>query len=148
MLTVFTARLSYGGADRLDITRSTAHNQGQVMGLAVPGAPFAPSWKILNRAHREAETAERLAVYGRRQQADHAIAKSWQTYKRDYQSEMRDSYRNHRGAWQALLSRSEVTLVCYCTDASMCHRTLLAEILVKCGARYLGERTGCQVPLL
>jgi hypothetical protein len=42
-------------------------------------------------------------------------------------------------AWSALLAKREVTLVCRCGDAQRCHRVLLARILVKLGARYVGE---------
>lgn len=51
------------------------------------------------------------------------------------------SYRDHRAAWDALLARDEVTLVCYCTDAAHCHRTVLSGILGKLGATVCGERS-------
>lgn len=34
-----------------------------------------------------------------------------------------------------------MTLVCYCTDAAHCHRTVLAGILGRLGADVRGERT-------
>lgn len=37
------------------------------------------------------------------------------------------------------LARSRVVLVCYCTDPTRCHRSLLAGILGKLGADVRGE---------
>jgi uncharacterized protein YeaO (DUF488 family) len=65
---------------------------------------------------------------------------TWALYVEAYRSEMRESYRTQRAAWDALLARESVTLVCYCTDAERCHRTLLAGILAKLGATVAGER--------
>lgn len=56
-----------------------------------------------------------------------------------YTVEMRTSYTLVRAAWDRLLSRSNVTLVCPCTNAATCHRRVLAGILVKLGAVDAGE---------
>jgi hypothetical protein len=53
--------------------------------------------------------------------------------------EMRVSFVERRPAWKALLARDRVVLVCFCFDASHCHRTLLAGILEKLGATVAGE---------
>jgi uncharacterized protein YeaO (DUF488 family) len=114
MTTVHTARITYAGPDRLDVTRKS-------------GDPtFAPSWAILRPM---------LAL--RRAGGDELAA--WPRYVTDYTAEMRASYRSQRAAWHALLARDEVTLVCYCTDPVHCHRTVLAEILGKLGATVRGE---------
>ena len=140
-LVVYTARMSYGGPDRLDITRATAHNLGEAMGLPCPGAIFAPSWKILNRALRELEAAKRQRDCGQAQRSDHAEQASWVRYSKDYTEEMRQSYRMHRAEWDALLARDVVTLVCFCINPQRCHRTVLAGILGKLGADVKGERS-------
>lgn len=44
-LQVFTARITYGGADALDITRKTADRDP-----AAPGRWWAPSWSIVREA--------------------------------------------------------------------------------------------------
>lgn len=116
-LAVYTARVSYSGADRLDITRKSA---------GPDGLPFAPSWRILGPMLRARREGTELA--------------QWPTYIADYTDEMRASYRGQRAAWEAVLARSEVTLLCYCTDPAHCHRTLLAGILGKLGAEVRGER--------
>jgi hypothetical protein len=118
-LSVYTARISYSGPDRLDVSRKSA---------GPDGLPFAPSWQILRPM---------LAV--RRAGGDELAA--WSRYVVDYTTEMRTSYRERRPAWNRLLARDEVTLCCYCTDPTHCHRTLLAGLFAKLGAASLGERT-------
>lgn len=118
-LAVYTARVTYAGPDRLDVTRKSA---------GPDGTAFAPSSKIL-----------RPMIALRRAGGDELAA--WPRYVEDYTAEMRASYREQRTAWDALLSRAEVTLCCYCTDPAHCHRTVLAEILGKLGATVHGERT-------
>lgn len=140
-LLVYTGRLGkYVGQDALDITRSTAHNVGEVMGRDVPGAIFAPSWRIVNKMHREVEAADREKAYGRLQACDHMNQASWLSYAKAYVEEMRQSYRLYRAKWEAVLARDEVTLLCMCASPAMCHRSLAANILGKCGARVMGER--------
>lgn len=120
MTTVRTARISYRGGDRLDITRKSGRE----------GIVFAPSWATLEPVLRARKSGN----------AD-AIADAWRSYVDQFYFEMRTSYRANRAAWDALLSRSEVTLCCYCVDHERCHRTLLArDILPKLGATYGGER--------
>ena len=149
-LTVHTARVSYDGTDRLDVTRKSAGPDGIV---------FAPSWAILRPALDLLSVARSM-----RAAADHAgatkpddavLAEScaemtraaeaietgaWALYVEAYRSEMRESYRTQRAAWRALLARESVTLVCYCADPARCHRTLLAGILAKLGSTDAGER--------
>ncbi|WP_363321032.1 DUF488 family protein [Desulfobacula sp.] len=57
-----------------------------------------------------------------------------------YRKLMQNSYLEHRNIWDEILSRDEVTLVCFCKTGSDCHRYLLAEYLEKLGAEYMGER--------
>lgn len=131
-LTVHTARVSYDGADRLDITRKSAGPDGIV---------FAPSWAILGPALKAREVADWLlkASLWEREAAERIEREAWEAYVPAYIAEMRESYRTHRAAWDALLARESVTLVCYCTDPERCHRTLLAGILAKLGATVAGE---------
>ncbi len=84
----------------------------------VTGSVFAPSWG--------ADPAP----------TDQA---AWALYKARYTAEMRQSYVQHSEAWQALLARARAVLCCVCHNTSRCHRTLLAGMLIKCGAVYLGE---------
>jgi uncharacterized protein YeaO (DUF488 family) len=120
-LVVHTARVSYGGPDRLDVTRRGR----DPLGLAV-----APSLRILVPA---------LA----KRKAGTETAEDWARYAREYREEMRASYRAHRAAWGELLAREGAVLVCYCNVTAArpwCHRFVLAELLVKCGATYAGDR--------
>lgn len=115
-LRIHTARITYRGADRLDITRKSAPPEGM---------PFAPSWAILGPALKARKEGR----------------EDWPSYVAAYTAEMRASYQQKRTAWDALLARGEVTLCCYCTDGDRCHRRILAGILTKLGAIDEGERT-------
>lgn len=60
-------------------------------------------------------------------------------YTRQYLALMRKKWRTHREVWDLLLSKKRIVLCCYCKPGDFCHRLLLAELLVKCGAEYKGE---------
>ncbi len=141
-LTVYTSRIDYSGPDRIDITRKSGCRVGKC---------FAPSWKILKPALDDMKRAGKMradasllpsprvravVVSGANDLHDAA----WRRYVDAFTSEMRVSYRENRGTWDDVLSRDEVTLCCYCTDAAHCHRRLVADMLVKLGATYGGER--------
>lgn len=94
--------------------------------------PFAPSDALLSaglKAKRQAKKDEA------------ALALVFEWYALLYREEMRESYRAHRRAWEELLHREHVVLLCYCGHHERCHRSELAEILVKLGATYEGEIT-------
>lgn len=131
-LRVWTARINYRGADRLDITRKSGTD----------GLFLAPSWAILRPAldARGRAFTIRNSSGGNLPLADRIEAEAWAIYVPAYTAEMRASYRANIDAWKELLARREVTLICYCTDAAHCHRRLLASMLVRCGAVYCGER--------
>lgn len=128
ILHVHTARLphhgcpGYTGRDAIDVTRGS--------GGAYGGA-FAPSRELLDEAQ---------AMKRRAKKDEAKLVEAWGWYAPRYVEEMRQSYRTNRLQWAQLLARAEVTLCCYCGTWSRCHRRLLAELLVKCGAIDLGER--------
>jgi ribA/ribD-fused uncharacterized protein len=88
---------------------------------------FAPTWKLVRRYKDSCIT--------------------WPEYVRQYTDLMRGSYRNNKPHWINLLQKPSITLVCFCTDPTHCHRTLLAEMLARAGnannisVAYHGERT-------
>lgn len=135
-LVVRTARIGYVGGDALDVTRKSARGDA----LA-----FAPSWSILRPAldaRTRAAEASKLwwSNLAESDEGPAILAASWAAYVPAYLAEMRASYRANRGAWEALLARPSVVLLCYCTDPEHCHRTLLARlILPKLCATYAGE---------
>lgn len=138
-LIVQTARISYRGEGRLDITRKS----GTV------GLFLAPSWEILRPAlEARAEAVELLrragaAQYDPREAPGDAArieAEAWDKYRPAFLAEMRRSYVEKRGRWDWLLAQERVVLVCYCVDATHCHRAILrADILPKLGATDGGE---------
>jgi uncharacterized protein YeaO (DUF488 family) len=116
-LQVRTSRLTYRLPDRLDVTRKSGKE----------GLFLAPSWAILMPVilARKSGTPEEEV---------------WCVYERCYLHEMRHSYKTERAKWDALLARESVTLVCYCTDETKCHRHLLrTKILPALGAVDGGE---------
>lgn len=127
-LTIYTARVTYAGPFRLDITRK---------GNDPIGVAFAPSWAILAPV-----------IEARRTGGDAEAA--WLAYVPQYTAEMRVSagapsrlfgpleraastrgVLPRRAAWLDVIERQQVVLVCFCTDAERCHRQLLAGFLVK-----------------
>jgi hypothetical protein len=115
---IWTARISYSGPRRLDVTRKG-------------GSVFGPSWPLLHWARSKPRDD------------DH-----WDVYRMRYIYQMRRCYAEHHDHWIELLQRRGVVLCCYCSDPQRCHRTVLAELLVKTGERlglpaaYFGETRG------
>ena len=64
---------------------------------------------------------------------------SQKEYTDCYYVMMRDSYRWNRARWNEVLGMDEVILACYCRGGWFCHRHLLKDMLVRCGAAYAGE---------
>lgn len=158
MLRVATSTIKYRGPDRLDITRGSGGAEGH---------PFAPSWRTLGLVLAAREEARRVLANAKPACIDaiqvgrpelvgviehnaheRAVAiqrYAWSDYVPAYLEEMADSQRLHPGAWQALLARPRVILVCYCRERERCHRGLLARLLVERGAvdeGELGEQLG------
>lgn len=119
MIDVWTARISYSGRDRLDVSRK---------GNDPVGVLFAPSWTLVHPFLEQRRAGFALTEAG------------WQRYVDDYTAEMRASYRAHRTIWDEVLARESVTLACFCTDATKCHRTVLASLFRSLGANVCGER--------
>lgn len=122
-LHVYTARISYSGPDRLDVTRKSATSE---IGLLL-----APSRSLLCKYH---------PAWGGRW--------NWREYRGDYLCELCRTYDRHPTRFDSLLfCRTEITLVCYCRVPGYCHRKLAAEWLEDHGAVYEGERTSGQSTL-
>lgn len=127
-LIVHTARIGFKDPDVFDITRATG---------GVDGAPFAPSWRILRPALHARDRAKKKTLTAAAASA--LFEPIWQQYEPAYRSEMLYSYQRHRAAWDALLARKRVVLVCYCADPTHCHRRLLARYLGRLGADVRDE---------
>lgn len=138
-LTVHTAQYAYPGGDRLDVTRSGAERALRD-GKPAEGEPFAPPRWLLNIAKGYPGALRNIPRNIAPPSDPGDVAVVWDWYEEQYIAAMRKSYREHRAAWSELLSRTEVTLVCFCADPQKCHRTILARILERLGATYAGER--------
>jgi len=132
-LHVATARISYSGPDRLDVTAKGRDPIGMV---------FAPSWALLGPARHRLAVVAKARSRGDTATADELEDRAWWDYTAAYTAEMRRSYRLYPHVWSTLLSWERAVLVCYCTDPERCHRRLLAGILAKLGAVDEGEVTG------
>lgn len=117
-LQVYTARVGTRDPDALQVTLWRNHD--------ADGHAFAPSMMLLKwgLGHRRAGTATPDIE---REYADR------------YRDEMRAGYRRDRAAWDALLARPRVVLLCFCPAGAFCHRRVLAGILTKLGAVDCGE---------
>ena len=61
--------------------------------------------------------------------------KRWATFARRYRSEMRrPATRRLIALLAALSSHTNFSIGCYCEDESRCHRSILRELLLECGA--------------
>jgi uncharacterized protein YeaO (DUF488 family) len=123
-LQIYTARISYSGPDRLDVTRAG-------------GSIFGPSWDLLDAGRSgEIEWVTYVEIYMRQ------MRWCWQPGDNPADERRRAEVRQR---WLELLRRDRVVLCCYCVNPKRCHRTVLAGLLVKAGehvgmpAEYLGE---------
>ena len=82
---------------------------------------FAPTWDMV-MSHKKGEMTDK-------------------EYTELYYQKMRASYSNQYAKWEELLSLDKVLITCFCRPNQLCHRRLLARMLVKCGAEYWGELT-------
>ena len=114
MLHIYTIQISL--AQRLRLTEDPRYLDTTVKS---GDKTFAPTWKM---------------VMGYKQRRI-----SNEEYKQGYYDMMRESYRKNRQRWDEILSIEEVILACYCRADSFCHRYLLKDMLVKCGAEYRVE---------
>lgn len=122
----------YRETDALDISRETGDDIG---------ATFAPAAVTLSTWTNAKGRARRAGIkHGDAERLEAELQAAFDAFARAYLLEMRVSYRRHRSDWDALLSHDLVTLCSYEATVQRSHRRLLAELLVRCGATYRGER--------
>ena len=64
-----------------------------------------------------------------------ANEKIWKTFKRKFMAEMKESGpRRDLELLTAMSYQVNFSIGCYCEDESLCHRSLLKELLIKLGA--------------
>jgi len=83
------------------------------------GSIFAPTWEMVMKSKSGLLTH--------------------QEYTDLYLQRMADSYHKWKQDWDDLLAKDRIVLVCFCPSGTFCHRYILADILVKLGAKYGGE---------
>jgi uncharacterized protein YeaO (DUF488 family) len=116
MLQIYTIQIAV--AERLGLTQNHSY-----LDITVKSGEraFAPTWTMV------------MGVKQGRISEDE--------YIREYYALMRESYRQNRQRWDEILRMDAVILACYCRADTFCHRYLLKDMLVKCGAEYIGEIT-------
>ena len=116
---LWTAQLRYGGPDRLDIT---------VQGKDPVGSIFAPTWDMVRR-YKEAVKLNK-------------VVEAIETYTTAYWTLMDYRLPNAGSTVSWILSRKEVTFVCFCPAGAFCHRVLISNLLDKNvpDIHYRGER--------
>lgn len=65
---------------------------------------------------------------------------SYSDYTRRFRQEMKAQVASIRGLARRVLNCETVTLLCYCGDASNCHRTLLKSMVEQAAGKRSGER--------
>lgn len=80
---------------------------------------FAPEWNMVMQ-HKQRKISD-------------------EEYIKRYVNLMRKSLRENPQKWEDLIRRERVVLTCYCQEGKFCHRVLLAKMLEKSGAKYMGE---------
>lgn len=125
-LIVYTSTIWIQDPDRFDITRGSGGRAAE---------PFAPSWSILKPALGALALAKRLP----KAEAERVEREAWTRYVPHFLCEMEHSQLHHPGAWEDMLARRRVVLCCFCHSVSRCHRSLVAQLLERRGARWEGE---------
>jgi hypothetical protein len=107
-LDVYTARVSYKGNDRVDVSANGGH------------FIFVPPKQLL---------------------FDYRFGKiTEKKFQKAYFDCLRNSYVNHRHAWDNLLSSARMVLVCNCNaEDKSCHRFVIVDFLKRLGAAYKGK---------
>lgn len=138
---VHTARIDYGGPDRLDVTRKSAPPELE---------PFAPPGRLLGWGLRMREQCKQRilqAATPRDKRAAQDFERwMWLAYDARYREAMRASFRYRRDAFDRVLARERAVFVCFCTDPARCHRTVLADIFQQLGAEVRGELSRDDTP--
>lgn len=120
-------------AESPTVTTGTITIHTRSIQTAGPGAIATYRWgplRELEDGRLFAPSDELLSVYKRG-------TIGWEDYERRYLAEMREAFRTSPDEFRRLFQKSEITLVCYESEPSRCHRRLLANLLEKV-ARKLG----------
>lgn len=125
-LDVYTARMGYRGPDFLDVSLQGNMRRGDTAAGGHRGIGFLfapPPWLVYPHLLLRKEGRE--------------TPESQAEYRERYLELLRERYRGPgRRAFDEVLSWPRVVLLCFCKPDEFCHRKLLAEVLVKVGARH------------
>lgn len=118
MLVIYTSRIGRElEGDMIDLNTTVKSGSGM-------GRCFAPTWELVGGS-KAFKGDKRFAKYK---------PLSWEAYTDAYTQLMRQRYAGNRPAWDSLIEAADdrgLVLRCYCQDAAKCHRSILANIVVK-----------------
>lgn len=133
-LIVYTTKLTpdLTSPDKLSISRSENKElvkAGKVGGHRGVGDYLAPSAGLQARRYKRCRFL-----------LENETEEEWLSFVDDYVKELRESYKRHRLAWEAVLSWERVIIGCNSDQPQRAPRVVLGrDVLVKLGASYGGE---------
>ncbi len=123
MCVIYTSRIAYRGADRLDTTVKSGAGLGKLL---------APTWELVGGVKRH-ETQGRDPRWLKYTPLTH------EQYTDDYYALLRERYKADAAPFIELVQRERLVICCYCAAGAFCHRHLAVDILSKIAA-HMGCR--------
>ncbi len=131
MCIIYTSRIAYRGADRLDTTVKSGEGLGKLL---------APTWALVGGIKRH-ETEGRDPRWLRYEPL------TQEQYIDGYYAVVRERYKADATPFLELLERERLVICCYCAG-TFCHRYLAVDILAKIAeAKGLLCECGGELPI-
>ncbi len=115
MCIIYTSRIAYRGADRLDTTVKSGEGLGKLL---------APTWELVGGIKRH-ETEGRDARWLRYEPL------TQEQYIAGYYALLRVRYQADTTGFLELLNHERLVICCYCAVGVHCHRYIAVDILSK-----------------
>lgn len=132
MCKIYTSRIAYRGADRLDTTVKSGVGLGKLL---------APTWELVGGVKRH-ETQNRDPRWLKYAPLTH------DQYTDGYYALLRDRYKAALAPFMQLIQRERLVVCCYCAAETFCHRHLAVDILSKISAHHgLPIMCGGELPI-
>ena len=132
MCILYTSRIAYRGADRLDTTVKSGGGLGKLL---------APTWVLVGGVKRH-ETQDRDARWLKYRPLTH------EQYTDGYYGLLRERYKAASAPFMELVQRERLVICCYCAASAFCHRHLAVDILSKIAAYHgLPIMCGGELPI-
>ena len=121
MCILYTSRIAYRGADRLDTTVKSGAGLGKLL---------APTWELVGGVKRH-ETCDRDARWLK------YTSLTYEQYTDSYYALLRQRYQVDAALFVKLVQRERLVICCYCAaGGAFCHRHLAVDILSKIAVHH------------